>query len=446
MIRIPDDDSDSPDSKPSVRRVRDRSAFALARSHSRFQSRGVFRQIFRLSALLILVFVLMKKASNPKHYEPFFGQKPSTQNDQSVSGNSTQKQIERKAIVESEQPLEPPTVVSKQPNPAMTLVDKIPIARRGIWIAKLADSVESARSTGARPSLPPDESGSGLRFRLSEDEIESVFKGPDLVPTQDLVPVSKRIPDLLMALRADAMNRVVDGSVFRSGDADALYDLLRRSPNVSSSLEAAVEIATVPLLQQPDVYRGQMIRVRGQILRVERVSVMPNPFSIDEYWKLWIHPSFGSMRPMVLVARKVPSEIAALAGSLGEESKNLSSGPSIDAQGLYLKRLAYRSGAGADVAPLMVGTLDDMNVERTKAKASLQKTDLPIPLGMLLGITSVIGVVIAVLVMREGSTNEKRIRKLRSQMPIDTGHLNSIVLETPPDEVDENSPWKELKL
>jgi hypothetical protein len=446
MIRIPDDDSDLPDSKPSARRARDRFGFTPTRSHSRFQSRGVFRQIFRLGALLILVFVLMKKASNPKHYEPFFGQKPSTQNDQSGSSTSNQEQIERNASVENDRPLEPQTVASKQPNSAMPLVDRIPSSRRGIWIAKLADSVELARSTGARPSLPPDESGSGLRFRLSEDEIESVLRGTDLVSTPDLASIPERIPDLLMALRVDAMNRVVDGSVFRNGDADALFDLLLRSSNVSSSLEAAFEIATVPLLQQPDVYRGQMIRVRGEILRVERVSVNPNPFLIDEYWKLWIHPSLDSVRPIVLVARKVPSEIAALAGSLGKESKNLSSGPSIDAQGLYLKRLAYRSGAGADVAPLLVGTLDEMNVEKTKAKSSLQKTDLPIPLGLLLGLTSVIGIVIAVLVMKEGSTNEKRIRKLRSQMPIDTAHLSSIVLETQSLEVDENSPWKDLKL
>jgi hypothetical protein len=432
MARISSDDSTKSDSRPSAHRARAR----LGLDRTRSQSRGVLRQLFRLSALLLVVFFLMKNARNPRHYEPFFGQKTSSQPLDSKATAEPKESQETSTASDGE----PNPEASQKPNPALALVEKIPMARRGTWIARLADSDELARSTGAEASLPPDESESGFRLRLAEDEIASVFEG--LAPDMQ----SQLIPNLLSALRADAMNRVVDGSVFRSSDADALYDLLERSSKIPSSVETALEIATVPLLQQPDVYRGQRIRVQGEILRVEKISTAPNPFSIEEYWKLWIRPRVGAFRPMVFVTSKVPTEIAALAGAPGEDNKNLSSGPSIDSQGIYLKRLAYRSGAGADVAPLLVGPLDAFDIEDAPSNLPSQETDFPLPLGSLLAIASVIGIVIAVLLMRQGNTNERRIRKMRSQMPIDTEYLNSIELNSTESEVEENPLFKEIKL
>ena len=88
---------------------------------------------------------------------------------------------------------------------------------------------------------------------------------------------------LLDALRRDAMSRVIDGSVFRGADSDAMYDLIAQAESghqpVSGQGDQASPVTAnvVALLQQPGFYRGQIIEVVGKVALVETVLAKPKP-------------------------------------------------------------------------------------------------------------------------------------------------------------------------
>ena len=141
---------------------------------------------------------------------------------------------------------------------------------------------------------------------------------------------------------------VVDGSVWTGADFDAFYRFLDQAPDVSPSNVAVT--GALPLLQQPDVYRNQRVRIVGQIAKAERLSAEPNAFGIQDYWQLWVRPSGGADRPVVLIVPHVPQAIASL-------DPRQTEGPAVNAVGRFLKRWAYRSQLGADLAPVVVGRL-----------------------------------------------------------------------------------------
>jgi hypothetical protein len=145
-------------------------------------------------------------------------------------------------------------------------------------------------------------------------------------------------------------DKVVDGSVWRAGDFDALHAFLDDAKNIPPS--AGPVVSVLPLLQQSDVYRNRIVRARGQVVRSERIDAQSNPYNIREYWQLWIRPHDGVARPFVVITPTVPPSIAAV-GPTGIDD----AGPNVWVTGRFLKRLAYQSQAGTDLAPVIVGKL-----------------------------------------------------------------------------------------
>jgi hypothetical protein len=94
--------------------------------------------------------------------------------------------------------------------------------------------------------------------------------------------------------------------------------------------------------------RGMPIQFHAEIVRVDRKGTLTEPgFGTAEYQVLWVRPEDSSEQPVCIYAPE-----ASL--TQGVELKEKSS---IHVAGMFLKRLAYASQRGSDVAPLIQAAL-----------------------------------------------------------------------------------------
>lgn len=148
-------------------------------------------------------------------------------------------------------------------------------------------------------------------------------------------------------VRSDYLAAVKDNTVLRGAETDAWFHLLKiLQQSDSRELEKASlgDIGFVELFRQPEVYRGQVVTLRGIVHRAEYLKAPQNAYGIAGYHRLWLVPSGGPASPIVLYALELPQgypeglEITA-------ESR---------ATGFFFKRLPYEAKDGLRTAPLVL--------------------------------------------------------------------------------------------
>lgn len=203
-----------------------------------------------------------------------------------------------------------------------------------------------------------------------------------------------------------AIDRVVDGSVWRGEDFDAFYQALKLAQSGFFDSGGTV-VGVLPLLQQPDVFRGQVVSIAGTVARAEKLPAKENEFGIESYWQLWLRPEGGADRPIVAIVNDVPSHVAIVG-----PGATIEDGPAVNVTGVFLKRLAYRSGAGADLAPVVIGQLMTAP-SPTELASNADATNVPTSLAWTAIAACLIGVTIAGLVSWRTSVMAERGRELR---------------------------------
>lgn len=143
---------------------------------------------------------------------------------------------------------------------------------------------------------------------------------------------------------------VDDGVTWKPEDGPAFYRLLEGSPVQALAQQQPRRVGVISLLQQPDVYLRTPIVLNAKVARVTKLEAKRNDFGITHYWEIWLQPLDGSNHPVAFYTRQVPNPIGQLDGTA-----YVSEGPVVDIAGIYLKRLAFQSAAGSDLAPAIVG-------------------------------------------------------------------------------------------
>lgn len=222
-----------------------------------------------------------------------------------------------------------------------------------------------------------------------------------------------------------AIGRVIDGSVWRGGDFDAFYQALNFAAGDAAMPEPTV-VGVVPMLQQPDVFRGRVVAIAGTVARSEKLPARENEFGIQSYWQLWLRPIGGADRPFVAIVPEVPDRVAAI----GPEAST-QNGPGVHVVGVFLKRLAYRSSIGADLAPVVIGRLDrpavsDPATVQTGSTGDAitttpPTTTLPTTMGWTLMAACVVGIAVAGIVSWRMSVMTRHSRTLRTSGQPDRG-------------------------
>ncbi|TWT83001.1 hypothetical protein CA13_44640 [Planctomycetes bacterium CA13] len=339
-----------------------------SRPKRRSETIQTYRRLIRLGLGLLLVVVVMQQAAKPVLYETFFAEEtafaPSPPNDDNRSPSANA--LDAQATTEKPPPIDPDTLFA-----ARQIAKRIPETDRSAWIMAL---LNQQRHTGISVLNPPDRTWIETQWDENIPDSESwkellenaaVGNQPAERSTDDSQPTddSQQIRSLVTSLDNWVTQRVVDGSVWNPKDSDALYLYLYQAMHPPRTTPAVIGI--LPLLQQPEVYRGKWVAFSGRVARSEKQPVSENAYDIDSYWRLWLRPRTGADRPVQVIVPRVPDAIA----EIGSEA-TVTEGPAVMIVGRFLKRLAYRSSVGADLAPVIVGRIVPQSGTPTGVNAS----------------------------------------------------------------------------
>ena len=144
--------------------------------------------------------------------------------------------------------------------------------------------------------------------------------------------------------------------------------------------------------------------------RLESVDAVDNEFGIETYWNLWLRPADGGDRPLLAVVEDIPAKIESIVG--GVESTVVP--VEVEVVGRFFKRLAYRSSIGADLAPVIVGTLvvvsaDASLTERAEVNQDVSSSRLIFGIALAL----LIGLGLAAITVWRTAVTARRARELR---------------------------------
>ncbi len=430
----------------------------ISRRASRLERTSATRRVLRLVVGLVLVLFLMRHAARPEIYQTFFAE-PMQMVPTGMTGGGAIVAPESFAQTSS-------SWIPSDERSRYDLYSKNSTQfRDAVRLVELMSADEAQATLAASPN--------GLRVDVAEllaQHIEKLVESLDPLEASasDWLDFAKQLRSgsgnfasdvsgnknrqLFAAIRFAALDaalrRVVDGSVWRSSDLDAFYGAM-----VQRDLIASIEhvrTGVLPMLQQPEVYRGKGVTVVGKVVRGEQLDATSNSMGVAQYWQLWLRPSDGSERPIVAVVTELPAQLAVkLTPENDAELIPLSKATTVQVDGLYLKRLAYRSSEGAELAPVVVGVVAAMSgltapnavapasagtpasAEPAEPIESMDGSSL-----LMLVLTVVLGFAIAAFVMIRTQRENARMRLLRSQQQSETISLPQLL--DPAEDAEEN--------
>jgi len=380
-----------------------------------------YRRIIRLCLGLALVLLVMKQAAKPGVYQVFFDPSDSGQplvrplnagSDPSKPASAQLSPVMMRDIESasnlslSEREIGEKLATSLQQSDQQLWLKSLLEWQAGKDNASVPSSVESLREELENISKLPTDA-------QEENQVEIWLQAIDTLPPRNLdlstpdTPVDLKRIALLTALDNQATSRVVDGSVWRSGDFDSLYSFLYQSPQAPR--QNTPRLGVLPLLQQPQIYRNQWVQIKGEVARVDRVETPDNPYEIQEYWQIWLRPLNGTNRPMVAIVPQIPKVVYEI-----EDKSSIENGPELVVTGRYLKRLSYQSGIGADLAPVIVGEIRSAPLHpsvATKLPAAAESPPIPVLWITLFAIG--LGLAVSLLIMWNTEKAAKKTRNLR---------------------------------
>ncbi len=139
-----------------------------------------------------------------------------------------------------------------------------------------------------------------------------------------------------------------------------------KSPSDLQS-ESAPLLSTLQLEAQPETYRGQAVRFRGQVRQVEYVPRAANAFGIEGYWSLWLRGEDGSAQPVAVYSTHPICKQLDLAIQQGQL-------PDVEVLGAVGKRLAYAAQVGVEVAPTLFAASILQFAPQTPLRPPLSRT------------------------------------------------------------------------
>ena len=361
---------------------------------ARFSSVGSVRRLGSLLIALVLVLMLMQEAGNPNVYRKLFYKLgvPMTDRDgQQITTVPTAVP----AITEKPDVVGCDRVVSELSEASRDEMTELLARRRRHDPGD--EEIESGALSSTVGSIARE-----LEMARADDLELAVFRA-----SQRNVDDDSLLAQLQAAIDKTYFSTLTDGAVWERGDFKAFYRSLEARAAGEPFSDAAVYVGVVPLVEQSVVYRGRHIAITGEVVRVTQNPAKPNLFGIEDYWTVWLRPIDGSERPFVVSTPRLSKGLAALEGA-----DPIIDPPTVDIDGVYLKRLLYPSVGGYDQAPAIVGTIAYR--QQTATVVPMQK-EQPVPVAWVIAAAAFIGIAAAGIAFWTLRQSEQRHRTLRSR-------------------------------
>lgn len=145
---------------------------------------------------------------------------------------------------------------------------------------------------------------------------------------------------------------VRDNTYFRPEERDSWFGLFARLQEMRQSqlAEASLgEVTYAQLLQQPDVYRGRVVTLRGTVIREESQQPEDNELGITTYHRLWLRPQGGGQWPFVVYSRTLPADFPR-----GDSLR-----ADVEVAGFFFKNWSYPYDKGLGLAPVVLANAID---------------------------------------------------------------------------------------
>ena len=356
-----------------------------------------------------------------------------------------------------------PPATSDQPNhtnrsqpqwlEATNWIESLPVELQKAWIQGLVDlqqqALRSSSQLGPWQGLNEDQIQRSLALLddLTEDDTskkrdkisQAIAQRPtsvDQTENSETTTASDASPDstvndttywqdnqwwiepMMKALDSAALRRVKDGTVWTGADSDAFYLQLSQAGTLPG--DQGDIVGTVQLMHQSATYQGQPIRLEGGIGRARRIPAKRNGLGIENYWEIWMLPSDGGNRPLMLLTPELPASLASGLDADGswDRSQSLHNPDGLfAATGRLIKRIPYQSAAGPQMAAAVIGrvtaTMDDSQKTASESSANdADKGNKP-PLLLMIAGCIALGISVAAFLMYRAGNEHKRSRKLR---------------------------------
>ncbi len=144
-----------------------------------------------------------------------------------------------------------------------------------------------------------------------------------------------------------ALADVQDNTYFRSSETEAWFGLFERLQRTDAQKlgEATLgELTYTQLLNQPQVYRGKVVTIRGTLRREEVEHPAENSLGIEAYHRLMIQPRGGGHWPFVVYCLELPDNFP--------RGDNLQA--PIAVTGYFFKNWSYAWKDGLGIAPVVL--------------------------------------------------------------------------------------------
>ena len=169
---------------------------------------------------------------------------------------------------------------------------------------------------------------------------------------------SKQIREFQQLFDQLSLEGIVDGTPIPwPNETNAWFRLVEYLNKADQEKLAEADLPYVgfrQLYQQPDQYRGEMIRIRGSAHRAYHLSAPTNIAGIDGYYKFIISLAGHSDDPVLVYALELPEgfpEVKDL--NVDKEVTDLVD-VDVEFTGYFFKNAAYQAGDGIRVAPLVL--------------------------------------------------------------------------------------------
>ena len=145
----------------------------------------------------------------------------------------------------------------------------------------------------------------------------------------------------------EALARVRDDTVFRGAEKEAwlqVWQTLVSADMPSLTRAPARRVGFGELFGQPRSHRGRLVRFRGTLHRLEKLTAPTNEQGIEEYWQGWLEPEGGPVSPIVVSFLRLPDGMP----------HGMSINEPVDVVGYFFKRWAYAATDTVRIAPFVL--------------------------------------------------------------------------------------------